>query len=589
MTEIITAITFAPVQGFIEKSRKLRDLYGSSFILSYLANAVCQAARKHLNPTNEPIKPAILGYPVISPALISQTQGTPNQLVIAGEFPEQAAKDAFNDAWKVIMQTCQGWIEQEVKTSDGKQFDYCWRRDWSLWTRHAWEFFWATGTTIAEARQHLNEVKRSRAWIGINWTGESSSLSGADTIAYPGMSRKVNPKHRNHRAEETEIQAFYHCLSERVQEAMITPREQLSIPELVKRLVTVAEITDRLPAIEPPGSFRALNRWQDDDLPEGMEPEEVDRQEAKRWTGWFQGDGDQAGTYLQTLDAEGLNRFSQNMRKWGKKLKNALPKPSKTRRTLDRDGRIVYAGGDDFLGVLFRNPPDEPLTPKDCLEQFFYRFKSDTWNSHGEPINVSVGFVWAAPNVPQREVLQHCREAEQSAKSRGRDRLALRILFNSGTHLEWVCPWRFLPVLQDYRDRGREQNWTHVYNDVAVLDARHAFEGNQAEVAIGLLRVYFKPKNNPDNGYWKDDDQEQFYHLMNAATLDFNQDGWWNLYEGDDRFDSHGNRTLTGILGNRQPYLKDNTTELDEPKVIHALNDWIINLAKVGFHLCSNS
>jgi hypothetical protein len=34
---IYTAITFAPVQGFIEKSRKLTDLYGSSFLLSYLA------------------------------------------------------------------------------------------------------------------------------------------------------------------------------------------------------------------------------------------------------------------------------------------------------------------------------------------------------------------------------------------------------------------------------------------------------------------------------------------------------------------------------------------------------------------------
>jgi len=28
-----TVITFAPVQGFIEKSRKLRDLYGASQIL----------------------------------------------------------------------------------------------------------------------------------------------------------------------------------------------------------------------------------------------------------------------------------------------------------------------------------------------------------------------------------------------------------------------------------------------------------------------------------------------------------------------------------------------------------------------------
>jgi CRISPR-associated protein Cmr2 len=38
--EIHTLITFAPVQGFISSSRKLRDLYGSSLLLSYLARAV---------------------------------------------------------------------------------------------------------------------------------------------------------------------------------------------------------------------------------------------------------------------------------------------------------------------------------------------------------------------------------------------------------------------------------------------------------------------------------------------------------------------------------------------------------------------
>ncbi|MEH2451730.1 type III-B CRISPR-associated protein Cas10/Cmr2 [Nostoc sp.] len=70
---IYTAITFAPVQGFIEKSRKLRDLYGSSFILSYLSSAVCEAAEKE-------------SYKVISPAIINVVQGTPNQIIIRGDF-----------------------------------------------------------------------------------------------------------------------------------------------------------------------------------------------------------------------------------------------------------------------------------------------------------------------------------------------------------------------------------------------------------------------------------------------------------------------------------------------------------------------
>lgn len=90
MTDAIyTVVTFAPVQGFIEKSRKLRDLYGSSFILSYLARALCNAA------TNR-------GDRVISPALIDLTQGTPNQIIIQGNFSQNDALAAFNLTWKTI-------------------------------------------------------------------------------------------------------------------------------------------------------------------------------------------------------------------------------------------------------------------------------------------------------------------------------------------------------------------------------------------------------------------------------------------------------------------------------------------------------
>lgn len=52
--------------------------------------------------------------------------------------------------------------------------------------------------------------------------------------------------------------------------------------------------------------------------------------------------------------------------KWGgKSLKMAINKAG--------IGRIIYAGGDDFLGVLYRNEPDPPLTAQQCLD-WFYKF-----------------------------------------------------------------------------------------------------------------------------------------------------------------------------------------------------------------------
>lgn len=78
---IYTAITFAPVQGFIEKSRKLRDLYGSSYLLSFLAEVICRAVDAEPN------------CELILPALVNNTKGTPNQILIEGEFPQ--AREIF--------------------------------------------------------------------------------------------------------------------------------------------------------------------------------------------------------------------------------------------------------------------------------------------------------------------------------------------------------------------------------------------------------------------------------------------------------------------------------------------------------------
>lgn len=574
---IYTAITFSPVQGFIEKSRKLRDLYGSSFLLSYLADSICKAAKD--SPGN---------YSVISPAQINVTLGTPNQIIIKGEFPETEAKEALLDAWKTVTNGCYGWLEEQCgsmmdvyldrwdrlgirkKNHNGKN-PLPWREDWKKWERCAWEFFWATGRNITEARQNLNEVKRARGWTGVNWIGESSTLSGADGVAYPGMSLWTGKRSNsgvlqdwNEKTKRDETKDFYEFLNTKLGEngAIIDPKEELSIPELIKRLITLEEIVQKInknediaensnkpkkPRIklrELPDSFRELNRFANPD-------------ESKGWTGWFQGDGDKAGEYLKNLqgvdEVEGLREFSKEMREWGEFTLKAKFK--------NEPGRIIYAGGDDFLGVFYDN--EKELSPQKCL-QWFYRFPIDIWPKPEETkvtknssdilfISASVGFVWAAAGVPQRDVLQHCKEAEKAAKNGGRDRIALRILFNGGNHLEWVCPWRFLEqILTGYRDRDNKQNWGHIYSDIAALESRHAFSDRSFSIAKSIFDLYFpKCQNVLDPNNWWNVDQKT----------------WWQT------------KDRAGILGQRENFKT-------ETEIYSALNDWVINLAKVGFHLC---
>jgi CRISPR-associated protein Cmr2 len=588
---IYTAITFAPVQGFIEKSRKLRDLYGSSFILSYLSERICKAAQRYLNPGVPIDQLRWPEDPVVSPALISITQGVPNQILVRGEFPEDQAETAFNRAWSDVMLTCQAWIEDEVPNRvDGTRWEYeHWQRMWQAWINHAWEFFWAVGDSADDAKEALNERKFARAWCGVNWTGESSSLSGIDGRAWPHMG-KHRPYSRPQADEDAEVREFYGQLMAELDEATITTREFLSIPELVKRLVTYDRVVNYRPApqrprrlqVEIPPSFKDLNRLlnrPDNDQTPIENAERAESENVKRWTGWFQGDGDRAGNFLVGKPDDVLHRFSHNMRQWGAGLQRQMP-PAYRPQKLDPDGRIIYAGGDDFLGVFYRNqvtrcdPADSPpMTPLECLN-WFEIFKSRVWSQTQEPITVSVGFVWAAPSVPQRDVLQHCREAEQAAKQGGRDRIAWRILFNSGNSLEWICPWWLLEgdfsslpeppgelpatgLVAAYRDRRAIQgydnrpNWTHLYNDVATLKARHAFQST--DVALGLMRLYF------GEPYWA--------LLANPAH-------WFN----HDADNPEKTRIFSGVLGDRDAY--DTQDDIDQ-----ALIDWVIALAQVGFHL----
>jgi CRISPR-associated protein Cmr2 len=613
------ALTFSPVQGFIEKSRKLRDLYGSSTILSYLADEVCHAARQHLIPDIP--QPTPEQDPVVSPAIIDTAQGTPNQIIVRAEGDDAAItalhtalEQAFYRAWAAVVNACRQWIETTVPHQpDGTPWDYrYWQRPWREWSNHAWEFFMAEGKRLPDARARLNQLKYARAWTGINWVGESSTLSGLDSRAWPLLGHHA-PHTRPPGQEDAEVRAFYEQLRGHLDEATLTEREQLSIPELVKRLITLDAVNQDLPRFDSPESFKALNRRSGDTADDAAEAQRGEDPKQPRWTGWFMGDGDRAGAYLKTIyqrpgadpDHE-VHDFSRRLREWGKELHRHLPKAvSGPVRRLGKDGRIVYAGGDDFLGVLFRNSPHPLMQARDCLD-WFYGFPA-IWAGHGVPITASVGFVWAAPNVPQRDVLQHCRLAEKAAKQQGRDRLAIRILFNDGKHLEWACPWRFLPLLNEYRDRngvsGADANWTHLYTDIATLESRHAFRAGGVTVALALLRVYFSP-DAPDtevSRHWQaaEHGTDPAEHRADPAEHRAKLYGWlatadtavdspvlWNHYTGDDPDDLHnptGSLLSTGILGDRDRFLKAgalNTAEVDK-----ALTQWVINLAKVGFHL----
>ncbi len=475
-----TVVTFAPVQSFISASRKLRDLYGSSLLLSHMARAIAEDANSR-------------ELSVISPASVSSSRGVPNVLVIDGDYRKGHASDALLGCWSQLLLGCRQWVEQTMP-----DHTFYWENSWKACALHTWELFHGQGGTISDARQCLAANKLQRAWTAPNWTGESSSLSSAEAVARPQMGVVMDPREVDQAAVQAEVREFLTVLRGKLGEAFARENEELSITELVKRLVTYPDITRRAfvtkDCPEPDLSQLTPERFQKLSGSEELRPESLI---------WFMADGDSVGRYLETMQqqhgqAKALQSFSATMRNWSAGLYERVP------AVMNRKAMVVYAGGDDVFGALHESRPGcGDLGPADLwawLEAFPL-----LWKECNQPqLTVSMGLVWASGSVPQREALQHAREAEASAKQRGRNRFVLRLLYASGNHLEWSCPWPWLePIRSHYRDRegrsGRLANWRHLADDLVWLRSRQAIGADipgqdpqgQQRTAQGLWEAYF--------------------------------------------------------------------------------------------------
>lgn len=561
-----TAISFAPVQGFIEKSRKLRDLYGASLILSYLSQKIVEEL--HQRPNVE----------VISPALVKVQEGMPNKILVRGSFIERDhVQNILLKHWQHLLLVCREWVEDKIPAT------YYWAQTpeqvgiekgaWERWGSHTWELFWGYGDSPQAAMESLENNKLKRDWTGINWVGESSSLSGIDAIAWPRLGEQRNlridltPEEKLQLKEEQEL--FYRRLSwlldnpeQRLKQPhldlaalrqyeesndggrYIAVNERLSIPELVKRLITYDKIDQDRPPAEKLGLPQLKNK------PSDPEFKDIYR-DSGYWTGWFMGDGDKVGDKLKVLANRNsehpdlrdhdLHRFTELMRNWGSEFKN--------RQDLfpSNKGRVIYAGGDDFLGVLYSEETEQPEKVKPIEAWHWLVNLPQEWRGLREQLQqeldidftYSMGFVWAGHQVPQRDILQHCREAEQRSKKLGRDRVTVRVVFNSGQKIEWTCPWAHLKILDRCTD------WEHLYKDWAHLRSRNAIQlkkiGEHSigrDLALTMLDLYF-------GGLGQE---------IRRATEPANK---WKAIVGD-------NSDM-------------------------AIVQWVNNLVQVGWQLCSNS
>jgi hypothetical protein len=177
-------------------------------------------------------------------------------------------------------------------------------------------------------------------------------------------------------------------------------------------------------------------------------------------------------------------------------------------------GKVIFAGGDDFLllGPLTEaitltsnlhqlwtgesTPLTQPLQP---FADGWVRYEDkDIYPVPGKQMNFSLGVVIAQRRIPQSLWHRGLNQAYKEAKNQGRNRVCIRVLFNSGQSLEWLCPWPLWnllmpiePITQDQTDLNRWEKLlfyleTSRLRDVSIFTVGELIETLWASVGIPL-------------------------------------------------------------------------------------------------------
>jgi CRISPR-associated protein Cmr2 len=137
-------ISMGPVQGFVAQSRRTRDLWGSSYLLSYLA---AQAIRGAIEAGGSIVRPRVNDDPMLGwvtrgrGGTAPELGGTPNHFSVRTEGEPRAVVSAvtaaFRDAWRQVHDAVwDRFIQEAAHLGNGtrdiweRQVDGCWELVW---------------------------------------------------------------------------------------------------------------------------------------------------------------------------------------------------------------------------------------------------------------------------------------------------------------------------------------------------------------------------------------------------------------------------------------------------------------------------
>jgi CRISPR-associated protein Cmr2 len=481
-------VSIGPVQGFVAQSRRTRDLWGSSYLLSFLTAHAMSGARREGGTI---VRPRVDDDPMLrwvenhregaSPRLGS----VPNQFTVEIENEvdpaniASAAEQSLRDAWqRVCRAVWDRYVAHAVAAGNGT--DKIWERQ----TRGFWEVTWVVG-----APGDHGLLARRKLWR-THWLPEEA---GNKCTVMPELQEISGHGRATDRARQD---AFWSAVRDRTGELDLRENERLCAVSLVKRLysrvapaalgweVDVTHWPSTVDVAAVPWSLRVLNaasqrgeafaiaitEGTDRALTGGVSTVVAQDQAAtsrflRLDANWFHrsytasprlaplsDEGARAAVlasldaltavagsppiYFALLLADG-DRLGQMVASLGSDVvSSALAAFTRTAPGVVREhlGVTVYAGGDDVLALL---PVEGALScARDIEKTYRQSFGS-------RPATLSTAVVFAHARDPlNRIVTEAHRLLDDVAKEQnGRSSLAVSVYRGGAAAVQWVTTW----------------------------------------------------------------------------------------------------------------------------------------------------
>lgn len=480
--------SLGPVQGFVAASRRTRDLWAGSWLLSHLADqAVTSVA-------------SIDGVALLLPAQTAHTDttkpiaGTPNRLIVEGpaELLIQAAKDAADAIMKRWRHIANAVWKKHLK-SIGEAHSDATENIWKRQVEHFWEITWVVGSDDYGRKAwrihpadiepgfrcalfpHLQELsgavglsekgKLIEFWRQVRESAGEYDLDENEALSAIGLIKRFYPRLEDFSALEVtswpstawvaalpwikmvkdteQAEAFCHAVehhsASRVFDSTAAARARLgahsgTFPCLDGQLLYERGIAASCRRVSAGGRDVA----DEVALEQMMQPyQQLTREPNGKPTPWFAVlvmDGDQMGKVLGKLEEDERSKISAAL---------GVFAMSVTEVVSAHNGWTVYAGGDDVLALL---PAVEAIRCAQALRLAYLKSFADQLGDGHQAmawVSISGGLVFADWKTPLRQVLSESHHLldDVAKDATGRDALAISVWLASGKACQWSAPW----------------------------------------------------------------------------------------------------------------------------------------------------